>query len=77
MAEALAEMFGLTPAEARLAVELHARADLALAAAAAGITIDAARSRIKLVFDKTGAHSQVALVKLVSGLGDVLATTPS
>jgi hypothetical protein len=70
--EALAELFGLTAAEARLAADLHAQGDLAAAAASVGIGMEAERSRLKLVFDKTGAHSQVVLVKLIEELRSVL-----
>jgi hypothetical protein len=73
LSEVLAELFELTPSEARLTAALYAAGDLAAAAQQVGITADAARQRLKLVFDKTDAHGQPALVKLIGELHSVLA----
>jgi DNA-binding CsgD family transcriptional regulator len=75
LTEALGETFGLTPSEARLANALYLSNDLSEAAHAVGIGINTARSRLKLVFDKTGAHGQAALVKLLRELRSVLSDT--
>jgi hypothetical protein len=72
LADAVVELFGLTTAEARLAIAIHATGDLAQAVQQCGITMDAARSRLKIVFDKTGAHGQPALVRLIGDLGSVM-----
>lgn len=72
LGEVLVELFGLTNAEARLAVALYSAGDLAAAAQQVGQTADAARSCLKLVFDKTGAHGQPVLVRLISELNSVL-----
>jgi len=73
MVQTLAEMFGLTRAEAELAVQLHQLCDLNAAANALGTRIDSARYRLKLIFDKTGVHGQPALIRLINDLGQVLA----
>jgi hypothetical protein len=58
-------MFGLTSAEVRLALALHAHASLELAAEAVDITAGSARTRLKLLFDKVGVHSQAKLLRLL------------
>ena len=70
--EVLAELFGLTTAEANLAGALYATGDLAAAAHQLALSAESARSRLKLVFDKTGTHGQPALVKLIGELHTVL-----
>jgi DNA-binding CsgD family transcriptional regulator len=61
--------FGLTPAEARMALRIAAGEQLKDIAAAENITIETARSRLKLVFAKTGTHRQIELAILVSSFG--------
>lgn len=75
LTEALRELFQLTPAEARLATAMYTGDDLPKAASRLGISPQTARSRLKLVFDKTGVHGQAALVKLVRELRSVLSDT--
>lgn len=58
--------FGLTPAEARLAVLLATGESLEYAADTLGVTRETARSRIKSIFQKTGSHRQAALVALLT-----------
>lgn len=70
--EALAALYRLTAAEARLAVALHSNGDLEQACAEMTIRTDTARSRLKVVYDKLGVHSQAALTKLISDLSFVL-----
>ena len=62
----LAQAFGLTPAEARLASRIGAADSLREAAAAERISYEAARTRLKTVFGKTGTNSQTALALLVN-----------
>jgi DNA-binding CsgD family transcriptional regulator len=64
--ERLRERFGLTAAEARLALEI-ARGDGREAAAhRAGITLGTARTHLQRIFDKVGVHRQAELVSLVA-----------
>ena len=65
---ALRDLFGLTAAEARLALALHRHADLSLAAQACAITPATAQTRLKVIFGKTGERGQPALVRLVATL---------
>jgi DNA-binding CsgD family transcriptional regulator len=65
----LAQVFGLTAAEARLAAFLAAGASLEEAANALGIAVGTARSQIKAVFAKTGTGRQGALVALLGAPG--------
>lgn len=71
LAQALSELFGLTAAEAEFAVQLHQHCDLTLAANALGTRVDSARTRLKLIFDKTGVHGQPALIRLIDNLGNL------
>lgn len=61
----LREMFGLTPAEARLTRLLAEGTSLAEAAERLGLRPETARTRIKVIFEKTGTHRQAELVSLV------------
>jgi len=72
LADALGELFGLTKTEARLAAALHSSGDLTHTAQSLGMSADTARTHLKNVFDKTGAHSQSALVKTIAELRSVL-----
>lgn len=65
---ALAVLYGLTPREAELAKHLADGLSLADTAAAMGITAGAARTRAKVVFEKTGVRHQGAVVALVGSL---------
>jgi DNA-binding CsgD family transcriptional regulator len=64
--EALRVAFRLTSAEARLAARLGSGESLDEAADRLGITKETARSHLRAVFGKTGAHRQSELVALVS-----------
>jgi DNA-binding CsgD family transcriptional regulator/GAF domain-containing protein len=64
--DALCSDFGLTPAEAYIALGIVRGETLASLAAARGITIATARTQLKLVFAKLGAHRQSQLVALLS-----------
>jgi DNA-binding CsgD family transcriptional regulator len=57
--------FGLTPAEARLAVHLVTGKSLRSAAAKLGISYETARSQLKNIFNKTGTGRQAELVVVI------------
>jgi len=61
----LSQTFGLTPAEARHTRLLAEGTSLAEAAARLGLRRETARTRIKIIFEKTGTHRQAELVSLV------------
>lgn len=61
----LRDAFGLTPAEAALAMALQRHGDLALAAAECRIANSTAQTRLKVVYDKTGERGQLALMRLL------------
>lgn len=62
----LAALYGLTPAEARLAAKLSALKNMEQAADELCITVHTARSQLKSVFAKTGAQSQSELLMLLA-----------
>jgi DNA-binding CsgD family transcriptional regulator len=57
--------FGLTPAEARLALQLVAGEPLRAAAAKLSITYETARTELKNIFNKTGTCRQAELVIVI------------
>jgi len=57
--------FGLTPAEARLALHLVAGEALRAAAVKLSITYETARTHLKNIFNKTGTCRQAELVKVI------------
>ena len=57
--------FGLTPAEARLALHLVAGETLRSAAVKLSITYETARSQLKSIFNKTRTHRQAELVIVI------------
>jgi DNA-binding CsgD family transcriptional regulator/PAS domain-containing protein len=65
---ALAKAFGLTPAEARLAVRFLAEESLEAASEGLGISIDTARNQLKSVYQKTGLRRQGEIIALLSRL---------
>lgn len=62
----LIEMFGVTPAEAKLVVHLVDGLTLTAAAEALGVSRNTARAQLSSVFTKTGVNRQNQLVKLIS-----------
>jgi DNA-binding CsgD family transcriptional regulator len=69
--------FGLTPAEARLALQLVAGEALRSAAAKLGISYETARTELKNIFNKTGTCRQAELViVLVTALPRLHLTEP-
>ena len=59
--------FGLTPAEARLAIHLATGASLTEAADAFGVTHNTVRAQLRAIFDKTDTRRQTDLVRLLQG----------
>lgn len=64
-ADALVQLFHLTPSEATLVIALVRTGNLMDAAKACGLTVGSARQYLKRVFIKTSTSGQVALVSLV------------
>ncbi|HTU11605.1 MAG TPA: helix-turn-helix transcriptional regulator [Allosphingosinicella sp.] len=67
----IAELFGLLPSEARLALALSRGLNIAEAAAELGLTIETARNYSKKIYAKTGARGQPDLIRFI--LASVLA----
>lgn len=63
--EDLRERFGLTPAEAALALEIIKGDGRQATADRLGITVGTARSHLSKIFDKTGVRHQAELVRLL------------
>ncbi|MBM68914.1 MAG: hypothetical protein CME43_05505 [Haliea sp.] len=63
----LMDLFGVTPAEAKLVAHLVDGQTLTAAAKALGISRNTARGQLASVFTKTGVNRQNQLVRLVSG----------
>jgi DNA-binding CsgD family transcriptional regulator len=61
----LRDVFGLTGAEARVALALVDCGDLPTAAVKLGIASNTARIHLARIYDKTGVNRQIALAKLV------------
>lgn len=64
-----AVIFGLSPAQVRLSQHITDGHDLSQAAAALGISVNTARTQLQRIFDKTGVHSQPALVRVLLSAG--------
>jgi DNA-binding CsgD family transcriptional regulator len=62
----LIEVFGVTPAEAKLIAHLVDGLTLTAAAEALGVSRNTARAQLSSIFTKTGVNRQAHLVKLVS-----------
>ena len=63
-------MFGLTAAEAQVAIDIAAGRSVEDIAASRSVTRNTVRSQLKSIFDKTNTHRQLQLATLVAGLGD-------
>ncbi|MFA9459818.1 helix-turn-helix transcriptional regulator [Thiohalorhabdus sp. Cl-TMA] len=66
-AESLATLYGLTPAETRLAMSLARGRDLQELSREWSISPHTLRTQLKAVFSKTGVRRQTELVRLLSG----------
>ena len=60
--------FGLTPAEARIALSLQKGGDLQSAATQLNVSPETVRTQVKSIFAKTGVKRQAELVALLSNL---------
>lgn len=63
-ADALKQLFGLSPTEARLAHELATGLDVKDAAGSMGVTVNTARTYLRTIFQKTGVNRQSELMRL-------------
>ncbi|WP_157218055.1 helix-turn-helix transcriptional regulator [Flavisphingomonas formosensis] len=68
-AEHLVRQFGLTPAEAELALQLAQGRTLDEASASGGISRNTARNQLAAIFSKTGVNRQTDLVRLILEAG--------
>ena len=57
------EVYGLSPAQVRLARLIVDGQDLAAAADLLGVSVNTLRTQLQRIFDKTGVRSQAALVR--------------
>ncbi|WP_066739417.1 helix-turn-helix transcriptional regulator [Cupriavidus sp. D384] len=69
----LRDLYGLTPAENRLAMLLNTGIGLPDACMQLGIKRETARSQLKAIFTKTGTSTQAQLAHLLTRLGGILA----
>ncbi|HKJ22268.1 MAG TPA: hypothetical protein VKA13_04205 [Gammaproteobacteria bacterium] len=69
--EQLQALFGLTPAEARVAMGLAEGRTLEKVAEEGRVTMNTARSQLKQAMEKTGARRQAELVKTVNALPNI------
>lgn len=63
--EQIAELFGLPPSEARLALALSRGLTIAEAAAELGLTVETARNYSKKIYAKIGARGQADLIRFI------------
>jgi len=63
--EQIAELFGLPPSEARLALALSRGLTIAEAAGELGLTVETARNYSKKIYAKTGARGQADLIRFI------------
>lgn len=61
----LADLFGLTPSEARLSWAMASGRSISEAACELGLSLETARNYSKKVYSKTGASGQPALVRII------------
>lgn len=69
------QLYGLTPAEARLADRLLEGLDVREIAEQSGITLETARFHVKRVLGKTGTRRQSELMRLMLSLPGLVATS--
>ncbi|WP_407176924.1 hypothetical protein [Bradyrhizobium sp. STM 3562] len=67
--ELLAAVFGLTPAEARVAVAAISHAAIGRTAAHLKLSPNTVKSHLRRIFAKTGTGSQIELARLLTSLG--------
>ena len=66
----LSQLYGLTPAEVRLAKAFLAEASIRDAATSEGLTNGTARQYLKRIFKKTGTHNQAQLMRLLLSVAE-------
>lgn len=71
--DAMAQLYGLTPAEIKMLVGIVELGGVPAVAQANGVSQNTVKSHLKQVFDKTGASRQADLVKLMAGIISPLA----
>lgn len=71
----VAGVFGLTPAEARVAVAIAGGGTIEEAAAKHSVSVNTIRTQLRGVFEKTGTTRQVELVGLLASLPTVALTS--
>lgn len=64
----LCELFGMTPAEARAALQIARGGGLEEMAARLHVTVNTLKTQLKAAYGKSGAHRQVDLLKLLLAL---------
>ena len=67
--ERAASIFGLSKAQARVAMAISGGKDLSQAAAALGVRPNTVRTHVKRMFEKVGVRSQAALVRALLSTG--------
>lgn len=67
--EAAAVIYGITPAQKRIAALIIGGGDLVEAARQLNISVNTARTQLKRMFEKTGVSSQPALVRALLSVG--------
>jgi DNA-binding CsgD family transcriptional regulator len=72
----VAQAFGLSPAESRVAVALLAGKKLPDIAAEVGVRITTLRTQLRSILRKTGAERQADLIQILSGLPGVSVAVP-
>ena len=72
----MAEFFGLSPAESRLAVALLAGKKLSEIAMEFGVQITTLRTQLSSILRKTGVTRQIDLIRLLSNIPVTLAGVP-
>ena len=70
---AAAPVYGITPAQVRLARLIVAGDDLVNAAARLGVSVNTTRTHLQRMFEKTGVRSQPALVRALLSVASPLA----
>jgi DNA-binding CsgD family transcriptional regulator len=67
----VAETFGLTPAESKVAVRLARGADVDEISHDTGVSINTLRTQLKSIFGKTGTSRQAELTALLAAMPDI------
>ena len=71
----LKDLFGLTPAEARVAAAMMAGLGIGAIAGAHGVEAETVRTQVKRIRNKTGARSQTQLLCILAAIGSDFVTS--